>query len=148
MPYSIYDPSLGNGALADSLSTFSNPTLAYGNALDTGLNSPTNVNNGLNMGTVTSDPGAGGMFANANWDNISNILGGVGQIGRVIAAFQTNNIARDSAAFQKQAFETNLANKIASFNMSLEDRAYARAAQNNAAPGTAESYINRNRLGA
>lgn len=164
MAYSSQDQAYS--PLAASLSTFSDPTLAYGSAID-GLSAPSPWGlggSGMSMGNpaVPASSGIGmpplrpddlttnsegGFFQNVNWGNLSDVLGGIGQLGKVVAAFQTNDIARKSAAFQEKAFEENLANKISSFNMALEDRAHSRAAQNGTGATGAQEYINRHRLG-
>lgn len=82
-----------------------------------------------------------------NWGNVGSLAETLGGLGEVWAAFQANKLAKDSLNFQKESYQTNLANQIASYNMALEDRAYARAAQNNAPQNTAQSYISQHKLG-
>ncbi len=72
---------------------------------------------------------------------------GIASLGAMFASFQQNKLAKESLQFSKDQFQTNLTNQLASYNMSLEDRANSRASQNNSAPGTAENYINKHQLG-
>lgn len=85
----------------------------------------------------------GGM----NLDNIGAVLKGVGSLGSLWGGIQANKIAKDSLNFQKDSYNTNLNNQISTFNTALEDRAYARAAQNGTGNATAEGYIARHKLG-
>lgn len=80
-----------------------------------------------------------------NLKAVGNAASVVGSLGKMIAGFQANKIARDTLAFQKDAYNTNLSNQISSYNMALEDRARARYAQMER-PGEADDYISRNRL--
>lgn len=88
-----------------------------------------------------------GPDGNFSWANAGSLTKALGGLGQVWAAFQANKLAKDSLNFQKESYQTNLANQIASYNMALEDRAYARAAQNNAPQNTAQSYISQHKLG-
>lgn len=80
-------------------------------------------------------------------------LGTVGDISKIIGGFgtlwsgiQANKLAKDAFNFQKEAFQTNLANQISSYNTSLEDRIRARYAQNNRTQAEADAYIADHRL--
>jgi len=81
-----------------------------------------------------------------DFDSIGSAMKGIASLGSVISAFQQNKLSRDSLNFSKEQWQTNLANQLSSYNMSVEDRAYSRAAQNNSAAGTAEEYYNRHKL--
>lgn len=81
-------------------------------------------------------------------------LGAVGNLAQTIGAFgtlwsgvQSNKIAKDTLAFQKDAYNTNLSNQISSYNLALEDRIKARYAQNGRSTEDADGYINQHKLG-
>lgn len=75
--------------------------------------------------------------------DIASILGGFGQLW---SGFQANKLAKDALGFQKKAFETNLENQTASYNMALEDRIRSRYAQQGGTRAQADAYINDHRL--
>lgn len=83
--------------------------------------------------------------APGTWDKFGSIMDGLGQVGRVWAAFQQNKIAKESLKFQKKAWEKNFANQLQSYNTALTDRATSRYAQMED-PGRAKTYIEDNRL--
>ncbi len=81
------------------------------------------------------------------WEKFSNIVDGVGGIGKIILGFQAQKLAKQSFNFQKDSYEKNMANQLSSYNMALEDRAHARARQSGQSEASAADYINRHRLG-
>lgn len=84
--------------------------------------------------------------AGFNWGRFSNILEGVGTLGKVWAGIQANKISREGLQLKKDAYKTNLANQTQSYNTALQDRAWARAAQTGQAEGQTRDYIANNRL--
>lgn len=84
-----------------------------------------------------------------NADGIGLLLDGLTSLGEIYSAVQQNNIARDSLAFQKDAYNTNLTNQTQSYNTALEDRAYARANLRGTeqAQADAAAYVAKHRLG-
>lgn len=100
------------------------------------------------VGPDSVDTGSFFRDADGNLDfgNIGVLLKGIGAIGNVWGGIQANKIAKDTLAFQKDAYATNLANSISSYNMALEDRAYARAAQKGTGRDAADRYISKYRL--
>lgn len=65
-----------------------------------------------------------------------NIYGGLKQLG----------LAKDQLNFTKDAFNTNLANSIKSYNTALEDRARSRYAYMTGDASNADDYINKHKL--
>lgn len=78
-------------------------------------------------------------------EGLGAILKGIGQLGSVWAAIQTNKIAKDSLKFQKDAYKTNLVNQTKSYNTALEGRAQLRFSQEGNL-GAKDDYLNKNRL--
>lgn len=91
-----------------------------------------------------------GLFRNEdgtlNMDFIGQLINGIGKFGSLALGFSANRQAKDALEFQKKAYETNLLNSTKSYNMALEDRAYARAAQHGDTTSSADDYINKHRL--
>lgn len=126
-----------------------------------GVPIPTNVGmspdvvtqNAMNTSIGTVDP-AKSLSDGLGWGNMkfmdkaNVVLGGIGTLGKIWSAFQANKIARDSLDFQKQAFDTNLSNQRASYNVALEDRADSRAAYAGTpeARAAADEYIAKHRI--
>ena len=79
---------------------------------------------------------------------IGNLLDGVGSIAEIFSSFQQNKLAKDQFEFQKQSYNTNLTNQLASYNTALGDRSATRAAQNNRSQESADAYYNKNKLSA
>jgi hypothetical protein len=93
--------------------------------------------------------GGGGKF----WGEDGFNVGDVGTIADVIGGFgsiwsgiQANKLAKEEMALQKQAYQTNLASSISSYNLALEDRMRARYTQTDRSQAEASAYIDANRL--
>lgn len=107
--------------------------------------------------TASTDPaqmgwkGAlGGLFRNEdgsfNMDGIGSLAKGIGGLGALWMGFQQNKLAQDALSFQKEAYQTNLANSIGSYNMTLEDRIRSRYAQEGRSAAAADRYISKHKL--
>lgn len=166
----IYTPPTGSG-YASAFSGYGSvdtqmgsPSLGYGmpDVVSQGLqaplapipvSAPSPVSTVSPGGVDTSGVGGadaaakGGFLSNLNFDKVGTILDGIGSIGKIYAAIQSNKIARDSLNFQKQSYATNLTNQIKSYNLGLEDRIRARAAQHGTGASEADAYIAKHRLG-
>lgn len=81
-----------------------------------------------------------------NFDAIGSLADTIGSFGKLYMGYKANKLAEESLAFQKQSYETNLANQISSYNMALEDRINARTAQKNGTQAEADAYINKHKL--
>ena len=88
------------------------------------------------------------MTENGGFDlgAIGDVAKTIGAFGQLWAGIQANKLAKESLAFEKQAYDTNLGNQIAAYNLSLEDRMRARYAQNGRSTADAEAYIDKHRL--
>lgn len=96
--------------------------------------------------------GAGGFFGNnggklgANLDTAQLALSGLATIANIWGAFEARNLAKKQFNFTRDVTNTNLANQIASYNTTLEDRGRSRAAVEGQSASMAQSYIDKNRL--
>lgn len=111
--------------------------------------------NGMGIGDWQAPPAAGAGAAGMDWastpwaSKAQTIMGGIGQLGKLYAAFQANKLGQESLKFQKQSFRENMDNQKTSFNMSLEDRASSRAGFAGSTPEATQAaadYIARHRL--
>ena len=74
------------------------------------------------------------------------VLGSIGTLGDLWAAFQTQKLAKEQFEFQKGVTNTNLANQIQSYNTSLIDRINARSFMQGDSQETTDAYIAANLL--
>lgn len=126
-----------------------------------GLQVPQSIQNAVSnyqpvqspMAPVTGATGATGasqgFFKNAdgsfNTGNAQLVLGGIQTIGSLWNSFQQQKMAKDTFAFNKKAYETNLANQTSTYNTALEDRIRARYATEGRSE-QADAYIDKNKL--
>lgn len=148
-----------NGSIYNNLATWQAPveeenplvpTTMGGVAGDNNFNYPgTNTNfQYLDGGGAQQGGGGflGGIMGNSGaMQGIGNIAGIIGAFGNVWSAMQSNKLAKKAFEFQKQTYNTNMANQIASYNTAIEDRANARAVQYDDA-GYADQYTKDNSL--
>ena len=77
------------------------------------------------------DKGSSGWFGidglGKNLDTLKVGIGGLMTVGDIWNASQQNKLARDSFNHQKGILDTNVANQIKSFNLSLDDKMRSRA---------------------
>ena len=85
-----------------------------------------------------------------SWWQTPGLVGGIAQgIGALASAWNANRglgLARDQFRFQKEAYNTNLANSIQSYNTSLEDRIRGRTSDYEGKEQDVQSYLNRHSL--
>lgn len=94
------------------------------------------------VGQTGADQAAGGM----NWGNVSDILGGIAQLGNLWNAWQSNKLAGEQFDFQKDAYKTNLKNQTKSYNTALADRINARYGDASNAEAKSTEYLNKHSL--
>jgi hypothetical protein len=102
------------------------------------------------VGAGAGQTGAGGgFFKNANGSfntaNAQLVLGGIQTIGSLWNSFQQQKMAKDTFAFNKKAYETNLSNQTSTYNTALEDRIRARY-NTEGRSDQADAYIEKNKL--
>lgn len=87
--------------------------------------------------------GADGFGLNDLGD-LTKIIGGFGSLWQGI---QANKLMKESLALNRDAYQTNLANTISSYNLALEDRMRARGAQTGQSQSETEAAIAKYKLG-
>lgn len=102
---------------------------------------------GAGIGTMPGAPAAGagtgpGFF---NTGNAQLVLGGIQTIGSLWNSFQQQKLAKETFAFNKQAYQTNLDNQRSTYNTALEDRIRSRYATEGRSE-QADSYIDNHSL--
>lgn len=100
-------------------------------------------------GPTTGGGGAGasatpGFFAEGGIGQFA--LGTIHTLGSLWNSFQQNKLAKQSMAFQKDAFNQNMTNQKKTYNTALEDRINARYVTEGKSQAEAQSYIDRNKL--
>lgn len=74
-------------------------------------------------------------------EGLGSILEGIASLGQIWAAIQGVNVAKDTLSFNKEAWETNLANQTQSYNTSLEDRIRSRSVTEGWEDGAVDDYL-------
>ena len=83
-------------------------------------------------------------FGTNNGEMIGGLMSGAGSLWGAYNSGQQLGLAKDAFGLQKRAFETNLANSIASYNTALEDRIRGRSSNPNEAD--VQAYLAANKL--
>ena len=139
--------SVGSGVYAGGSLAAPQTTLSTAN-FDTGSGLRPKAN--PNYATAAAgDAAKGGGFFGAdgfNVGDIGTIADVIGGFGSIWSGIQANKLAKEEMALQKQAYQTNLASSISSYNLALEDRMRARYTQNDRSQAEASAYIDANRL--
>jgi hypothetical protein len=91
--------------------------------------------------TTTTPPGAVGLDWNVGTGQLA--LSGIQTIGNIYNAWQAQDLAKKTFAFNRDIANTNLNNSIRSYNTALEDRAASREAYTSGRFD--DSYVERNR---
>lgn len=110
------------------------------------------INNQANpgFGDTIGDAAGGGIFGSGSvfgkGGAASIALGGIQSLGSLWNSFQQQKLAKKQFNFQKNAFETNLANQTQVYNTALEDRIRARFATEGKTEAAATTKIEENKL--
>ena len=121
-----------------------------GQTTNTGLTTPSITTPVVNAPTVPGTTGGGaapqapGFFS--QYGPAQYALGAIQTLGSLWNSFQQNKMAKEAMKFQKEAYNTNLANQEQSYNTALEDRINARYVTEGKSQAQADSYIEKNRL--
>jgi len=73
-------------------------------------------------------------------------LGALQGLGNLYAGFQSYGLAKQQLALQKQAYETNLRNSVASYNTGLEDKIRGRTSNYDGKEADVQSYLASHKL--
>lgn len=98
------------------------------------------------QGFSLSNANTGNFDLGWNAPTLKMGLSGIGTLGNLWGAWQSNRLARDQLNFTKDVTNTNLNNQIQSYNTALEDRARARGAMEGQTTAETQAYIDKNRL--
>lgn len=119
----------------------------WGNLGQYGTSNPSSSS--LSSGTNLTGSGGIGSAQNTLGLNIPTMqlgLAGVGALGNLWGAYQSNKLAQNQFNYTKQITDTNLANQIQSYNTSLADRASSRGSMEGWSDEQKQSYIDQNKL--
>ena len=138
---SVYDinyfpPSPGAGAQNPAAAYFQQNPMAANSGMGRALTAPGVQAPGTSAGTP--------LGMNLGTANLA--LGGIGTLGDLWAAFNTQKLAKEQFQYQKGITDTNLANQIQSYNTSLVDRINARSFMQGDSQATTDQYIAENSL--
>lgn len=110
-------------------------------------------NTGTNTGT--EDTG-GGIFGNIFGGGMGDIMGGLGSLGQLYGAYKylghmndALDFQKENFAFQKDAWNKNYQNQVASYNTQLKDRQLARLSadpEGKSNYASLDTYMSENRL--
>jgi len=112
----------------------SNPQAAYIQGVTGGGGAPS-------VGQQTPSSGFG-----ANLGTAQLALSGLQSIGSIWGAYEANKLAKQQLAFQKEVWNTNLANQIKSYNTNMSDRINARSFVEGRPEGYSQQYLDENKL--
>ncbi len=107
---------------------------------------------GAGTGKTPPPVDTGNMFSSAfgwlgnNAQGIGSLLQGIGALGSLYGTSKQLGLAQDQFNFQKEAYKTNLANQIASYNTNLEDKIRGRYSTADQSEAQVQDYLNKNRL--
>lgn len=101
------------------------------------------ISDSLKFDGMNTGAGAGGGFLSGigGVEGLGTIMQGIGTLGQVWSSMQAIRMAREQLNFQKQAYETNLANQTQSYNTALEDRIRARYFTEGRGTDAVDSYL-------
>lgn len=105
---------------------------------------------GAKISSPTDDPSfIGSPDTGFGWNLPTAALGvgAVGTLGNLYGGLKANKLAKQQFDFTKQAYQTNLANSIKSYNTALEDRVGSRMRAAGKSQEEIDAYLNKNRLG-
>lgn len=98
----------------------------------------------VNQSTSASTGGIGGWLSRDG--NLSSLFGGIQALGGAYLGFQQMAQAKNALNFQKQAYKTNLANSVKTYNNSLEDRINGRTSNYAGKDKDVQSYLDSHKL--
>lgn len=97
--------------------------------------------------TPTDDVTGEGWFSQlGGFKGLSNLAQGLGSLGQIYSAIKGVQLAQDQFDFNKQAYNTNLANTTKSYNTALEGKTKARYVMENKSSEAADEYIAKHSL--
>lgn len=82
-----------------------------------------------------------------NGQNLGAVMQGIGALTNAYLGFKQLSLAKSNLAFQKDSFNKNYANSVATYNTSLEDRIRGRQSSREASEGDIQAYLAKHKLG-
>lgn len=96
-----------------------------------------------NSGGMSQQGNSGFGF---NTNTVGMVMGGLQALGSLWNSYNQQKMAKEQFRFQKQAWQTNLANQTKTYNTALEDRIRARHFTEGKSSADTDSYLNQHRL--
>jgi hypothetical protein len=87
-----------------------------------------------------------GSKGGLNLDGLGSIMDGIGGAAKIYAALKSIGVAKDSLAFQKESYKTNLGNQTKTYNTNLEDKIASRYAYEGKSSADVDAYVEKHRL--
>lgn len=81
-----------------------------------------------------------------NSQGLGSLLQGIGALSSIFTTNKQIGLAEDNLNFQKEAYNTNLANQISTYNTNLEDRIRGRYSTADQSEAQIQSYLDKNKL--
>lgn len=139
------------GNLADQINYgASNPTGAYLQGAASGYQAPQGITGpGVGQQVAPQVSGINNNLSTPLGMNLGTgqlVLGGIGTIGNLWSAWQTQKLAKEQFNYQKGITDTNLANQIQSYNTALSDRINSRGFTQGDSQSTIDQYIEENSM--
>lgn len=97
-------------------------------------------------GADGASPGGFNLGSLMNFDNLGSLAQGIGSLGQLYMGGQQLGLAKDAFNLSKQAYKQNMANSIASYNTSLEDRIRGRTSNYDGKEQDVQNYLSNNKL--
>lgn len=98
----------------------------------------------FNQPTFNADGTA--VSGGLNLDGIGSVMSGIGNFAQIATALKQIGVAKDQLSFQKQAYNTNLANQTQSYNTALEGRTRARFHTEGRSAADVDAYLAKHSL--
>lgn len=150
IPYWQMTPEQQLAALSQGIvpTQYAAPTTALANSVVPGTSSGPNVTGGGGGGGQEGGSILGSAFGwlGNNAEGIGSLLQGIGALGSLYGTNQQIGIAKDQLKLQKEAYNTNLNNQIASYNTNLEDKIRGRYSSVDQSEAQVQDYLNKNRM--
>lgn len=117
------------------------------------LTSTVGTGTGTGVANTAVNTGASGFgFGDAlgwlgdNSQGLGSLLQGIGALSSIFTTNKQIGLAEDNLNFQKEAYNTNLANQISTYNTNLEDRIRGRYSTADQSEAQIQSYLDKNKL--
>lgn len=129
----ITPPSPGMPIVPASVMSGTTGQLSMGNS---------NLSAALNFNAPNAAGGQSGFLSGIGGiEGLGTIMQGIGTVGQIWSSLQAVRMAREQLNFQREAYQTNLANQTQSYNTALEDRIRSRYFTEGRGSDAVDSYL-------